>query len=785
VVRSNTSKSVQDNKTTGGIHTPSTMPFKKNQKRNSERISAEDVVAFIEKNLSDQKSFMRECEVEPSSEHFGSLLVDTQPFKYSYDFWEQILMTRARVHKDAGVMAVWAGMRARNIDIPVNGAQADKFWQIFIRTGLHNQDFLELVWLYVQDLYSRKQGRKYKKLYEILVGGFMIRDPATALQWHHKLKSVYWTRDSAAFFHRYLSKTHLLPTLAAIYTSIKESQLYHVMIPCLSLRGQFPAAQRWHKLLLRHKDLPEDSSKADLLVAYLVEHRTLMGLKKLLSGFSEQNVPLVASTLFVLINHRSRIKEVITIIKKFNWSLDPGTDDGVWSLLTSYKEVSLEEVQELMQHFGIHKVDQKTASAITLRQTTVQDFLAGAKILKTMNLALNASISSRLVHEAVKLNVDKWHPHVIDNMMGTDFTEYQLREALLLSYLTQQKWKSFDKTYLSLPYKTGKAWNYLLQSCIMRGFTKSTLNILERMRMLGIPLADITASLLFKTTLPLRGRGRRPPASSLHKTSECLKILKKILDGGGEVKAIFWQEMFKRLGMSKQFHALESLSFWLVERYKAFSNVASHNVASEACTMCRETVGHACTKNNHVFGCVSPHQAAHLLDKIFSKNLIRAIIAWGFLDTRPFSWSPMYISQQAHIDQLAESDCTWRMSWGIYLVRALQANGVHVDNRSVVREVRLRLRSLFGIERSERPSVRRAKRETTMVPEEIVHLANRSWGSKLMPDLDKTDEYSLQEYIGWRKKLTPSAIRRARRLQSLRRTSGHHSLALVWASSQS
>ncbi|KAI7184128.1 hypothetical protein KC317_g12642, partial [Hortaea werneckii] len=125
----------------------------------------------------------------------GSLLVDEPEHRNNMQLWIELLHFRQRLDGLSGIVAIWRGMRQRNVDIPTEGTAAQILWSAFISAitvdrRLHPAaPSIPELFAYAVELKART-GKSYADLYIIIVGKSFRVDAAMASNWHRRLTNA-------------------------------------------------------------------------------------------------------------------------------------------------------------------------------------------------------------------------------------------------------------------------------------------------------------------------------------------------------------------------------------------------------------------------------------------------------------------------------------------------------------------------------------------------------------------------------------------------------------------
>ncbi|KAI5848327.1 hypothetical protein BZA05DRAFT_403714 [Tricharina praecox] len=184
--------------------------------------------------------------------------------------------------------------------------------------------------------------------------------------------------------------------------------------------------------------------------------------------------------------------------------------------------------------------------------------------------------------------------------------------------------------------------NETLQILLRTHQIRAALSFVQILQDRGIPLSSGSITLMVETLLRPRRPGKNPfsgphifpPGKDI---DTVIMLLLSLHRSGTNIPPHTWSELFRRLGKTQRLHELERLIFALIGIYRR-PNIP---VTSKA----------------------------NPLRRVFGPKLLRALVEWGFLHQR-------------------------KRTWGVTLVRKMRDSGVHVDNKSVARAVRVRARAL-------------------------------------------------------------------------------------------
>ncbi|KAG0633508.1 hypothetical protein HOY80DRAFT_618004 [Tuber brumale] len=675
----------------------------------------------------------------------GTKLVDEPQLWGNFHLWWSLLGFKRRVYSGTGVKDVWKGLRIRNIDLPVRGSHATLMWQVFLKTGFQDEDFLEEVWEYIKDLDSRN--RRWAGAYQFIMGHFLVADSSKARIWHRRLYPRHAPSSWPGFVRSVLKqRVEAQIELREIHAVIKRpAGLYGSVIPLLCSMGLFTEAMKWHRHCISFDDLPGNTATADRLIEWTAKYGSLQDMSMLMLSFIHMGVRVKESSLIALIISRPNKFEALGfILARINRVDRSVMSDRFWAVVLGQAQLGTSVIFRCMQTFG---------GGLNVGRRTVDALKKRVDCNKEKALSLLAEFGMHV--QGVEMVPDAEPSVLVDRLVqqigarglsGMEELEFLLKESL-----DTRNWKMFDQA-LSLPSPgepTAKVYDLILQSQLRRGTLGDAINLLDHMRKSSISISSASLRLLVKAVLPPRKRAKNPntmPGFTNDNLARLIGILTSLLRSGlTNLEPTLWREIFKRLGMKRRLSDLETLALGLVEWYHpARSSITRHRFSISDFDLPEALTSHPDPQSTPEIPPLSPLSPLRLL---FPPQFIHAIIQWGFLTFRPHSPNlhklippppPPEVRQLPR--ELSEfAPCVATFTWGIALARDLKALGVHVDTRSVLRAVRTRFNILYNApEAIGRPVVLSGRRINHMAVAlnhlslaEMVDITERTWGGSL------------------------------------------------------
>ncbi|KAI7330938.1 hypothetical protein KC315_g5406 [Hortaea werneckii] len=210
----------------------------------------------------------------------GSLLVDEPEHHNNMQLWIELLHFRQRLDGLSGIVAIWKGMRQRNVDTPTEGSAAQILWSAFISTitvdrRLHPAaPSIPDLFAYAIELKART-GKFYADFYTIVVGRSFRVDAAMASNWHRRLTSAGLAPEKPLkLIVKDVVFGERIKRFQDMYKRSGERDLYDIAVgAALQWEAEQEAASqitpnlrrndltigralRWHRFLLRYGDGP-------------------------------------------------------------------------------------------------------------------------------------------------------------------------------------------------------------------------------------------------------------------------------------------------------------------------------------------------------------------------------------------------------------------------------------------------------------------------------------------------------------------------------------------------
>ena len=576
----------------------------------------------------------------------GKLLVDNAAHRTNISLWVEILRFRQRVNGLEGVLAVWNGMRRRNVDLPTNGDGADTLWSTFIHSGINPAEgndgeagqLLSEVLKYAQDLKARS-GMQYDGLYKSIVGRCFRVKPKGARKWHHYLCTSTGLANpeamSSVAIDAILStnRQQAFRIFTQMYRSSNVRNLYDSCInEAINLDDEI-AALRWHRLFIQNGDAPTN------------EFFNTPAVQRLFDLDGDSSLPMKGSPEERDTELRTHKRNSTSKFPAFTrqsmnaivgdvYGIKPKEiSDNFCARLFATRAFSVDLVLKGLPFLGIDSLGPLAIREMAIRSRSTVEFGNRVASLKDHGLKFGDSTFARLV---VKLANEGqsvlWTTLLESDQHPEVYEDAATQETLLISFLEQGKWKQAHVALTALSFTDPQAqlrgWNRVLQHQMIRKDYRPMLSTVQSMQNQGIPLTLYSVALMRQHVLQERRRTKRPVSQHDPRffdplgvvTNACIHTAEK----GHFVPVNMWKELLKRYGMANRWGATERLAIWLFDHYSSKSVLTSrqldlNDIASETPAM----------------------RQLRILRMVFSSVTLRALFTWGFRSqSRRLSLSP-------------------------------------------------------------------------------------------------------------------------------------------------
>ncbi|KAK6431965.1 hypothetical protein LTR95_011865, partial [Oleoguttula sp. CCFEE 5521] len=643
---------------------------------------------------------MHQCSVE-IRELKGQLLIDHSSNAENWAAWIQSLQFRQRLHGHRGVMAVYHGLRLRNLDLPIQGPHADVLWNSIIDAGIYmeraGRPHGELRSIYRHANVLRVvHGKVLADLYIRIIGRLLRTASSThddnqsvVLKWHRRLVRDNWygpgdARKLVADVLQSASKKTAFHAFEVIYDAAAEHDCYDYCMPIVFEHGDEADVEAWHGLFVRHDDLPSAGYATESVVARLLDHvRDDRGNTSVLNR-SLRKGPALATPVSPRSMLNSLLGEVHGITPKL-------ISDSFCAKLFATAAFSIDFVIRTLTVLGIEALGPLALRELTMRITLTEDLDARLAQITAAGLQLTDCMYSRLLRKVVNDRSEELYRALVhSDQHPENYDDAHMQKTLLANFLEAGDGLQVQLTLLCLQQADVNldhlVWNRILQHCAKQGNWDGVTKAFQHIQSERMPLSVRSINFMKKYILPIRTRGKQPnPSGGIVGNERIARdfVLKASIyaaEHGQHVPPFIWTELLKRYGMEYDMDGVETIATWLVEHY--------HKDAKPAI---RPPRTHDPTRVSN----------KAVLRATLTDNMLRAIVMWGIRDA-------------GHRDMLHETNLDEKRSatpashdaedlidspvWaqGLVLLKKLREEGFHVKTQVVREALRQQLWVMFG-----------------------------------------------------------------------------------------
>ncbi|KAL1971623.1 hypothetical protein VTN31DRAFT_2244 [Thermomyces dupontii] len=688
----------------------------------------------------------------------GSRLVDDPARRSDFRLWEELLRYRQRHYSDNGVVDIWEGLTQRGepVDLPVEGPTADLFWQSFVRVGLQREHFLTDVANYAEDLWKRT-GKRWRKFYEAVVGGFFDRGlPTQAVIWHRKLQGAHLENpnDIVRVLDNALScepqqasglslRTHAkgrthhgLQAFKDICRFTEGHRIYSVAIRRLVQRDRHLDAVRMHEFLVNRRDPPTSLRDIQPLLQY-----TSRGYRLFTPRLSDDLKRIRQELLALQEEFSNKAPEAAaeepaaepstpSESKSEGWVEEKPFKDEFGARLFATRAFTVDMIVSGLQMFGVQAIGPLSLREMALRAKGPRDIMEKINALRRAGIAVRDTTFTRLVEKLASENREVLLQDLLESDQHPDVLEdVRLQESFLCSYYLARDWRQYNLTLTILSNickDSGELHNIHFRKHITAEEWAAASKTVDELHRMGHTLSPQSIEFMLDRVLTPRVHGRGPQLVSrstpVDEEAFLIRNLQQVARfSSTKINPSLWLELLKRLGMAAhcRWEELRSLCLWLATEHYAVREDSPllHSVAR--------------TRNVPVNKLVTENKA--MLRSIFTPQMQMAIVTWGFR---------MRLRQPHNDDNHSEDGEDGLVPWtrGLLLLRQLLNAGVDISHAHVRRASRQRLAVLFGRPRySTRRWNRLLRRENRYDVRRVVHDMIAAWDPMLFNGREKYD----------------------------------------------
>ncbi|PWY87174.1 hypothetical protein BO94DRAFT_535274 [Aspergillus sclerotioniger CBS 115572] len=668
------------------------------------------------------------------TDDIGSRLIDDPVHRNDFALWEELLRYRQRHYGDKGTLDIWEGMTARvgGVQLPVHGEVADFFWQSFVDAGLRRDVVLNEVANYALALWNTT-GRRWDKLYERVIGGFIDRGMAQqAVKWHRRLQHPHLTHpdDILHIFRpeitiRQQSRVAALmksgrratsPTLWAFRSICRMTQGHQIYIPIMSRlmrSGHVDDMLSMHRFLTQQDDHPHSFVDLEPLLESTKEYGPWEFYQELYS-YASQRFPGKLNE-----HEKTNLQSRTETPKKISHDERP-IKDGFGARIFATEALDFDTILSGLEMFNVPALGPQSLREMALRARGSQDLLSKLRQLERAGISLGNSVFARLLRKLASENRDI----VLSDLLRCDehpdvFEDAHIQESILISAYRSQDWRTYHMTLAVLNEVSEEApdlFNIHFRKHLAAGELALALKLVDEMALRKKGLSKESIDLMITYVLiprrpgvaPTKGQGR----SEAVEVTFLFRVLRRVVPLGASVTPDVWVEMIKRLGMMHCWDEVRTCCLWLARHFSPNSGSINEPL---------EIISPSTTLNSAHDTLVHRHGNS-VLETIFNKQMQAALVHWGFrmrVSSKRDDYNPFGVDGERLVPWVR----------GLILLRELEENGVQLWMRWISQACRHRLAVLFGRpRRSSRHMSRMLRQENPYSAERVLKDINRAWG---------------------------------------------------------
>lgn len=699
------------------------------------------------------------------------LLIDEPENFANLEAWNKILQYRGRIDAIFGIVDVWKGMRARGINLPVEGQLADTFWSVFLHAAIvpkprkTHQQLLEEIFAHAVELKASGLGQ-YRSLYSVLIGRFLRVAPPASLgefDWHRLLCE-----------HGFGDAHHLCDVVDDVFRSkrqpvafVRWRKLYHDFEICKIYDECMPAVfrhagndkddtrliVRFHNLLISNDDFPSTEFATNPSVKSLLGVDTLSGRsssptrsvteQELAKGLAEErkNAEQAMSPFLTRASMSGFVGDVHGIKAK-------PISDKFCARMFATQAFSLETIIRGLALLGTEAIGPVALRELAIRAGSPEILKENLLEIKNAGMSVTPSVYGSILEQVVANSQTQLYQALLDSDQHPEsYDDQHTQETLFTKFLEAEQWSLAHVTLIGLSRtdwkRAGRAWSRLLQFYIKSHNYQEIVRTFDHICSEDMDINLRSLNFMMKYLLAERAPGKRPMVASNTPTGNFIPINFVVnahmyaASRGAQVLPNRWKELMRRYGMSSNMNGLSQLSQWLVAQYPSQGTAIYTRDHSKLFRGLGESWIQA---------------------KIFTSPMIMALLIWGHQSASRHD----NLLSSPSLSSTASGKSTNIASWarGLDLLLHLKTRGVQVKTDDVRHAMAQVLWTLYGPSISKRDINLEAMRRNQLTILDYVKHANQVWDEPLFDVSSNTPE-------------KPPATREARTLVAV---FGHHRL---------
>ncbi|KAB8239487.1 hypothetical protein BDV23DRAFT_170925 [Aspergillus alliaceus] len=540
-------------------------------------------------------------------------------------------------------------VRVEGVQLPVTGDTANFFWQSFVDLGLKQEVILKELTDYAFELWV-KTGKRWNRLYESIVGGFLERDlTQQAVEWHKRLRDPHLPcpndiirilRPAISASNKFCTtaaipwkrERHMIPAGLRAFENICRAthghQIYGQTISMVLQSDWVDHIFRIHKLLIVRGDHPQSYEEVQPLLEYTKGYGSPQFFQRL-HRYARSRFPDQVEATY----EDDPLPEDVSAEQPEDqqpepsgkaWLAEKPFKDDFGARLFATKALRFDMILSGLRMFGVTAIGPQSLREMAIRAHGCQDIVSKLQELQKAGISIGDSVFARLLRKLATENRDILLSDLLRSDQHPDVLEdAQLQESLLLSYYVARDWRQYNMTLGILGQifeDESDLANVHFRKYLAAGDWKMATQVVDNMALRGGTLSQDSIDYIAEHVLIPRAPGKAPRRDDLSTAKEVQFVSRALQRGtsnGDLAVTELWIEVLKRLGMLNLWDDLRNCCLWLARQYSSKSNM-TRSIVSYPKRSQRDMVA------------LSQQHGDPFLRKIFSRQMQAAIIAWGF-----------------------------------------------------------------------------------------------------------------------------------------------------------
>ena len=673
--------------------------------------------------LSRFEQYQTESDLSATQSH-QSLLINEDLYANDWSLWLELIRFRKRHHGNQGAQALFKEIFRREMSLPTTTQVGRELWELSVMAGHQDSIFLVNIVSYAKRV-KQSSGEAWSDLYYSILAHALKMDPTLAYDMHIRLKEHFPPSigDYRRLF-RLCASWENLNDFEGIYRDFPLPGLYATIIPELCKSQRYRDALKWHNLLFTFKDLPSVFAEIHPLLTYVVQRGDSRQLEQLVVDLRQAyggTVSMPNTAERFVRKHNAIGREIFNRHMGEVHSVTPKhLSDDFCARLFATKLFSIDTVINGLQMMSVDMIGPLAMREIATRDDS--DPIAICRHidqLKDRGVTLDRSVFSTLMQK-LALRGDK---ALLKSLTECDlhpdaFEDTNVQEQLLAQYYDRDDRLQFERTLAAICVRCKEQkvpiWrqNLTLRCLIALKKHEAVISTMQTMAYRNIPVTTRSSRYLRMCWLSQRRRGYA--AFSTKELTIIINASISTLRSGGNVPIVAWKEILRRLGMASRLEELEALALWLVDFYTGskIPNVLPVQMMLKQ----DQKTGFSSNSNPQAF-----------LQDLFTIAGQHAIVAWGF--HAEVKGTSKFRRIRPGLIDYTEKRPLW--TWGLVLLRRLQARGVPIHESTVAWICTYRLRCLFGRGISNERVNRRSRSLNRWTLKYYIREIKKIWGKDL------------------------------------------------------